>query len=186
MQLCTYCWIFFLLVWIVFALRTKRTLQRESIGSRLSYSILVVAGFYILFNHDFSMGWLQVRLYPRSTAIATTGVVLTALGIAFAIWARLYIGENWSGTVTVKVGHQLIRTGPYAWVRHPIYSGILLASLGTAVVRREPRGLLAVAVLWLAFTIKRRKEESFMRQTFGAQYDDYSRSTGAIVPRLSR
>jgi protein-S-isoprenylcysteine O-methyltransferase Ste14 len=186
MRLCSYCWMIFGLVWLVAALRTKRTLQRESIGSRLTYTIPVVAAFYILLGNDINWGWLQNRLYPGSIAIAATGVALTAAGIAVAIWARFYIGQNWSGTVTIKVGHQLIRTGPYAWVRHPIYSGILLASLGTALVRREPRGLIALALLWIAFSIKSRREEAFMRQTFGPEYDAYSNTTGALLPRLHR
>ena len=106
------------------------------------------------------------------------------LGIAFAIWARFYIGQNWSSAVTIKVDHQLIRTGPYAWVRHPIYSGLILAMIGTAIARREPRGFVSVVLLWLGFLIKSRMEEKFMRKTFGPDYEDYSKSTGALVPRL--
>jgi protein-S-isoprenylcysteine O-methyltransferase Ste14 len=106
------------------------------------------------------------------------------VGIAFAIWARFYIGQNWSGAVTVKVGHELIRGGPYRWVRHPIYSGILLALFGTAVARRQLIGFIAVAFFLIGFLIKSRIEEQLMRKTFGDQYVEYSRSTGALVPRL--
>jgi hypothetical protein len=102
-------------------------------------------------------------------------------------WANHYgslLGQNWSGAVTIKVDHQLIRTGPYAWVRHPIYSGFLLAMLGTALTRGELRGLIGIALLWPAFSVKRRMEESFMRKTFGQEYDSYTQSTGALIPRL--
>jgi protein-S-isoprenylcysteine O-methyltransferase Ste14 len=185
MRLCGYCWIIFLVVWAVAALRTKQTLQRESIGSRLLYSLPVAIAFFILFNNDIPLGWVQMSLGPRTLAVSTVGLALTALGIAFAIWARFYIGTNWSGSVTVKVGHELIRSGPYAWVRHPIYSGILLAALGTAIVCREPRGIIALLLLWIAFTTKSRVEERFMRQTFGSAYDDYSLTTGALFPKLN-
>ncbi|PYV65700.1 MAG: hypothetical protein DMG95_01005 [Acidobacteria bacterium] len=113
-----------------------------------------------------------------------TAILLTAAGIALAIWARFYIGQNWSGTVTIKVGHTLIRTGPYRWVRHPIYSGILLAMIGTALARGKPIGVLAIVLFWFGFWFKSRLEEQFMRKTFGQEYDEYARSTGALVPKL--
>src|SRR5439155_10935097 len=96
----------------------------------------------------------------------------------------LYIGQNWSGTVTIKVGHTLIRTGPYRWVRHPIYSGILLAMIGTALARGKPISVLAIVLFWFGFWFKSRLEEQFMRKTFGQEYDEYARSTGALVPKL--
>ena len=120
----------------------------------------------------------------RREALGTIGVALTAMGIAFAVWARAYVGRNWSSAVTIKVGHRLVRTGPYAWVRHPIYTGILLGMLGTALVRRQPRGFIAFLLLWLAFLVKSRMEERFMRQAFGSEYEDYSHTTGALVPRI--
>ncbi len=113
-----------------------------------------------------------------------TAVSLTAAGIAFAIWARFYLGQNWSSAVSIKVGHQLIRTGPYCWVRHPIYSGILLALVGTALARVKPVGVLAIALFWLGFWIKSRMEERFRCKTFGQEYEEYSRTTGVLPPRL--
>lgn len=84
-----------------------------------------------MFNNSLPFAWERVHLLPRTTLLDVTATVLTAAGISFAIWARFYIGENWSSAVTIKVGHELIRTGPYAWVRHPIYCGLLLAIAGT-------------------------------------------------------
>ena len=174
------------MVWFIGACRTKRTQQRADFISRLSYGIPVLVAFALMFadSDSVSLSWLVVPIFHSNTVLAATGVTLTALGVAFAIWARLYIGQNWSSAVTIKVGHQLIRTGPYGWVRHPIYSGILLAMLGTALVRRQPRGVIAFLLLWLAFLLKSRMEERFMRQAFGPEYDDYIRSTGALVPRI--
>ncbi len=112
------------------------------------------------------------------------GIAITLAGIAFAMWARVYLGGNWSSSVTVKVGHQLVRTGPYRFVRHPIYTGLISSLFGTAIVRHQVRGIIAVVLAYVGFKIKSRIEERTMISTFGAQYDEYSRTTGAIVPRL--
>jgi protein-S-isoprenylcysteine O-methyltransferase Ste14 len=110
---------------------------------------------------------------------------LTASGIAVAFWARWHLGTNWSGVVTLKEGHELIRTGPYRAMRHPIYTGILLALLGTAITFGEVRALLAVALAWLSFYIKARREELFLSQEFGAGFAEHKQRTGMFLPRLS-
>lgn len=183
MQICSYLWAAFVVVWVVAWFKTKRTQQRISFRSRLLYGIPVFIGCYFLFGDRFS-GWLQERVIPKNVWIESLAILITAAGIALAIWARFYLGENWSSVVSIKVDHQLIRTGPYAWVRHPIYSGILLGMIGTALARREPRGLFAVVILWFGFWIKSRMEEVFMRKTFGPEYEAYSSTTGALIPRL--
>jgi len=184
MTICAYLWMGFLVVWLIWAFRTKPTERRESISSRLSYTVLTIAAFYAMFSGDVPRGWLRTHLFPESLAIQVAGVLITAGGIAFAIWARVYLGGNWSSSVTVKVEHQLIRSGPYRWVRHPIYSGMILALVGTALERGQVRGLVAVVLAYAGFKIKSKIEERTMTSTFGAEYEDYSRSTGAIVPKL--
>ncbi len=184
LRICSILWMVLWLVWLVAWLRTKRTQERAPFGSRLLYGLPVALAFYLVFNDNIPFGRLESRFVPQNIFVDATAVALTALGIAFAIWARFYLGQNWSSAVSIKVGHQLIRTGPYAWVRHPIYSGLLLAMVGTALARGDPRGLLAILLLWLGFSIKRRLEEQFMLKTFGPAYEEYSRSTGALVPRV--
>jgi protein-S-isoprenylcysteine O-methyltransferase Ste14 len=184
MRICSLLWMLLWLVWLGAWLRTKKTQELAGFGSRLRYGAPVVLAFYLLFSENLPFRWLELRFIPHNILLEILAVTLTAVGIAFAIWARFYIGQNWSSAVTIKVGHQLIRTGPYAWVRHPIYSGLLLAAIGTALARREVRGLLAFVLLWLGFWIKSRMEEGFMRKTFGPEYDEYSRSTWALIPRL--
>jgi protein-S-isoprenylcysteine O-methyltransferase Ste14 len=183
MRICAILWEFLWLVWLIAWLRTKPTQERAGFGSRLLYGLPVFVAFYLMFG-DMRFGWLETRIIPHNVLVDASGVALTALGVTLAIWARFYIGQNWSSAVSIKVRHQLIRTGPYAWVRHPIYSGLLLAMIGTAIARREPRGFVGFALLWLAFVIKSRMEEGFMRKTFGAEYEEYSRVTGALVPRV--
>src|SRR6266404_2505290 len=177
-------WTGFFLVWLLAWLWTKRTQERVPFGSRLLYGIPVFIGSYLMFSENAPFGWLQSRLMPKNHSTEILALSLTAAGIALAIWARFYLGQNWSSAVSIKVGHQLIRSGPYRWVRHPIYSGILLAMVGTALARGKPVGLLAITLFWLGFLIKSRMEEQFMRKTFGKEYEQYSRTTGALIPRL--
>ena len=174
----------FCVIWLLAGAVTKQTLQQARIGSRVLYGIPIVFGFYLLFGGDLPLSMLSLRIIPRAALVGELGVAVTVAGILLAVWARFHIGQNWSGTPTVKVGHELIRSGPYAWVRHPIYSGLLLAVIGTAAARGQVRGFVAVVMVWLAFWLKTRIEEKFMLQTFGNEYDEYRRSTGALVPRV--
>jgi protein-S-isoprenylcysteine O-methyltransferase Ste14 len=183
MTICGYLWMAFFVVWMIWAFKTKATQTRESLGARFSHVVATVAAFYAMFSGDVPLGWMHIRIIPREPWIEAAGIALTVAGMAFAIWARAYLGGNWSSSVTVKVEHQLIRTGPYRWVRHPIYSGIILAMIGTALNRRTVRGFVAVLLLWVGFTIKSRIEERFMAATFGPEYEEYKVSTGAMVPR---
>lgn len=109
------------------------------------------------------------------------GVVLLAAGLGFSVWARRHLGRNWSAQVVVKEGHSLVRTGPYRYVRHPIYTGILLAFLGTVVTIGEWRGVLALLCALVSFAVKSRLEEARMRETF-PEYREYERETAALVP----
>ena len=184
MRICSDLWMGVGIIWLITSLRTKRTQERADIVTRLMYGIPVVLAFGLLFGDYIPVDWLRSSVLPGNVFVRATGVTLTALGTAFAVWARFSIGQNWSSAPSVKVEHELVRSGPYAWVRHPIYSGLLLAAIGTAMALRQTRGLLAIILLWLAFWLKSRMEERFMLKTFGQEYENYSLSTGALVPRI--
>lgn len=177
-------WLIFAFVWLIAALRTKQTQERAPFGTRLQYVTPILAGSYLMYGRNLGLERLHSRIVPRGPAIEWLALALTVAGIALAIWARFYIGQNWSSAVTVKVGHELIRSGPYGWVRHPIYSGILLALIGTALARGTVDGVIAIAFFYTGFWIKGRMEEEFMQKTFGEQYVEYSRTTGAVVPKF--
>jgi len=181
-QICDWLWTVWLVIWLLWAFQSKQTRQKESGLSRLSYALPVWAAAYLLFAAKSLPGWWNAEVFSNRPWLGWLAVAITAVGFAFSIWARAYLGSNWSGAVTIKVDHELIRTGPYRLVRHPIYTGILVAAFGTALAYDRWRVVIVLPVLWLAFTIKRLKEEQFMRQTFGSQYDDYACTTGAIFP----
>jgi protein-S-isoprenylcysteine O-methyltransferase Ste14 len=185
-RICGELWVALAVVWAVGLLWSKPTRESAEIGPRMLYGMIVVGAFWLMFSGRVPDGWWRTRLYARAEWIDALGVALTALGLAVAIWARVFLGRNWSGAVQVKVGHELIRGGPYRFVRHPIYTGLLLGMLGTGLVRGKVYAAIAFLLLLAGFWMKLGIEEKFMRKTFGQQYEDYSRSTWALVPRLWR
>ena len=110
-------------------------------------------------------------------------MVLVA-GLVFSIWARVHIGRNWSGIVTLKQDHELIQSGPYRLVRHPIYTGLLLGFIGTAIARDEWRGWLAVLMVLAALWRKLRLEERWLTEQFGDAYRQYRSEVAALIPYL--
>ena len=177
-------WITFIVFWTLAAFVQKRSVRRQSMGSRLlQISIILVAlsPFYLA-NGRF--GILRRQLFPNSPAVQYIGVLLMLIGCGFAIWARFTLGRNWSGMVTVKEDHTLITRGPYAWVRHPIYTGILLALLGTAVTLGTVLNMVVVPVAGFALWLKLRTEEKFMFETFGEQYTAYRQHVKALIPHV--
>ncbi|HTP89340.1 MAG TPA: isoprenylcysteine carboxylmethyltransferase family protein [Bryobacteraceae bacterium] len=181
-RLITSLWIVLAIVWAVGALRTKRTRQRESVGFRLAYTVFVTLALLLVFKPRFRPGVLGAFFVTPTPAVEWTAVAITALGIAIAIAARVRLGGNWSGTVTVKEGHELIQTGMYQFVRHPIYTGFLLAMLGSAIEVGRIGALLGVAVAAVALRVKSLMEEQFMEAEFGEQYREYRRRVKALIP----
>ena len=178
-----YLWSALWIVWLVSALMAKRSVLRQTIGSRMEQAVPVIAAFFLLFGHSFWPHWLRQRVLPETdVTLQWLGLVVTAIGVVFAILARLWIGKNWSGTITIKEQHELIQNGPYRLVRHPIYTGLLLAYLGTAIVHGELRGFIGFFLLLLGFGLKLRMEESFMVQQFGDTYINYKSRVKALVP----
>src|SRR6202790_2723131 len=178
-------WVLFAVYWAVSALNSKKTKRRETGPQRLAYILPLVVAAILLSRPRAPRGWLGARLLPFSSAIEWLGVALVAAGIAIAFWARWHLGANWSGTVTLKENHELIRSGPYRSIRHPIYTGILLALLGTAVQIGQVRSFLAFVVAWLCFYFKARREESFLSEEFGERFAEHIGRTGMFLPRLS-
>lgn len=175
-------WIIVGLVWLAASASLKSVARTEPMGSRLFHILAITLAFWLLFDSRLNAGVLNHRFVPGTPAIWWTGFSLTVAGAGLAIWARLLLGTNWSATVTVKHNHELQRTGPYSIVRHPIYSGFLLAMLGTAIAFGEIRGLVAFVLALIAWRVKSLVEERFMLDQFGEQYARYRREVKALIP----
>jgi protein-S-isoprenylcysteine O-methyltransferase Ste14 len=185
LHLASVAWIVFIAYWIVSAQKLKSIKQREPRGERLMQLVFMVAAYLLMFNDQFSRGWLATRFVSASPTIGVLGVALSVAGIALAIWARWHLGENWSATVTLKEDHELISAGPYRYIRHPIYTGMLLAFVGTALALGEYRALISVGIVLFAFYIKAKKEERFLTQEFGEKFREHSRRTGMFLPKFT-
>lgn len=177
-----YVWYALALVWLVGLAFTKRTLRSQP-GSVWSFNLLLVLlGFTLLAGNSLRNGWLGFRILPDAATANWAGLALTVFGCLWAIWARVTIGSNWSGHATVKAGHELIVTGPYAFTRHPIYSGLLLAAVGTGIVVGETRCILGLILLLIAFAAKIGQEERLMIETFPEAYPAYRLRVRALIP----
>ncbi|HEY6452842.1 MAG TPA: isoprenylcysteine carboxylmethyltransferase family protein [Steroidobacteraceae bacterium] len=178
-------WLAWLVFWRISAADVKATQRFEPAWSRaLHFVPLLLAAILLAIAPEPHGGWLFQHFLPRGAAKFWTGAGLTAAGIAFACWARVHLGRNWSGAVSVKQDHELIRSGPYALVRHPIYSGLLLGVLGTVIALGQWRGVLALVIVLLALWRKLRLEERWMSETFGEKYQRYREHTAALIPYL--
>jgi protein-S-isoprenylcysteine O-methyltransferase Ste14 len=169
-------------VWLIAALASKKTARSEALVSRLLHIAIMTAAITLFYSARLRVGPLAWRFVPDSPIIAWTGLALTVAGCAFAVWARILIGNNWSANVTVKQDHRLIRKGPYSIVRHPIYSGFLLGLLGTALALGEWRGIAGLALAFIGWRMKSSLEEAFMVAQFGEEYVAYEREVKALIP----
>ena len=179
-------WISWLLYWLWASRNAKPTARREPIGSRLLHLVPLTLAVGLLWGERGPIALLNQRLYAWAPWSFWLGALITAAGMLFTGWARVHIGRNWSGVVTIKEGHELIDTGPYALVRHPIYTGLLVAIFGSAVACGEWRGVLAVVISYAALWRKLRLEERWMTERFGERYAAYSRRVPALVPFPNR
>jgi protein-S-isoprenylcysteine O-methyltransferase Ste14 len=177
-------WIGFCLYWQIRAVNTKTTQRLEPAGSRILRIGIFLIAIVIFSTTLVPLRWLYVQLWPVGLWPFWLGAAVTIAGLLFAVWARENLGRNWSRSVTIKQGHELITAGPYAVVRHPIYTGILTGFIGTAVALAQVRGFIALLLFLLAFWIKLRMEEQWMRAQFGDAYATYARRTAVLVPYL--
>jgi protein-S-isoprenylcysteine O-methyltransferase Ste14 len=169
-------------LWAISGFTSKRTVSTQGGWRGRAPLWGVWLGWFLLFNNGSNLGLLNARFVPDTPAIAFTGLALTIVGLVFALWARVYIGRDWSAGVTLQEGHKIARTGPYAIVRHPIYSGFMLATLGTAIALGRIAGFVGTALVMGAWGYKSRMEERFLIENFGAEYEQYRRNVKGLIP----
>jgi protein-S-isoprenylcysteine O-methyltransferase Ste14 len=173
-----------LLYWVASARGVRRNERGEPSTQRFLTALVLGCGGFLIFARSFHLGPLDGRLVPDEQGIRAAALAMMVTGLGVSIWARRHIGQFWSSRVALKEGHKLIQSGPYARVRHPIYSGIFLAMMGTALFVGEWRALLGAAVFFAGHWLKARREESLLAGQFGAAYEEYRKRTGSLVPRL--
>jgi protein-S-isoprenylcysteine O-methyltransferase Ste14 len=180
-----YLWFILSAVWLGFAPLAKRTTYRQLPRQRLSHIAPAALGLYLLFGPPIfldGLHWIDRSVFTVTLPIAVAGFLIALCGIAFSIWARISLDGNWSDSATLKQNHTLTRSGPYRITRHPIYTGILLAILGTALERGLVRSFLAVLFCTLSLWLKIAVEEKLMVQRFGEEYLRYRREIPALNP----
>lgn len=178
-------WLAMASVWFYFSFGNKKTTSLPNPLAQVMANILLFGSPFLLF-YPFVHSWLSIKI-PTSATPTTTmeiiGVLLSFAAVAFAIWARITLGKNWSGAViTLKKDHQLITSGPYAFVRHPIYTGYFLATLGTALTISTIASYLATLMILIGFLIRMQKEEILMTKHFPSQYPEYTKRSKKIIP----
>jgi len=184
-------WVLWALSWTIAAAWANRTVNRPTTGSQMLYRLITIVGFFLLLAYVARRvpGWhvqpvFQLApIWSLADGIKWAMVGVASLGFLFCWWARIYLGALWSGSVTRKEGHRVVDTGPYAIVRHPIYTGIIIAALATMAIRGTAVAVAGATLIIAGYWIKSRLEERFLRNELGAEaYDAYARKTAMLVP----
>jgi protein-S-isoprenylcysteine O-methyltransferase Ste14 len=177
-------WWFLMLYWLWSARSVKHANRTEPMLVQLvAYWAPLILAFALLGPGERShLGILKEPFVPKELWIKWFGLALATAGVLLACWSRHILGRNWSSVVQIKQDHELIDSGPYRYIRHPIYTGLLLAFAGSALKVGDLRGLLAVAIVLASFWRKLRLEERWLTERFGSSYTAYMQRTKALVP----
>lgn len=177
-------WVAFGVYWLIAARRVKAARTTESSVYRVFRLLLLVVTFTLLFAKWTAVGFLGQHFPPQTQLLAYIGFASALAGMAIAIWARMSLGHYWSDKIVLKVDHQLVRSGPYARMRHPIYSGVLLGVAGSALVVDEWRGVLAFLLLLTNYTVKAKREDAILAEAFTEDFEEHKKCAGFLLPRL--
>lgn len=187
-RLVDYTWLLWFVVWVGLGFFKHKPTARAERTSRFVVRVLLPLLVMILGGvllQAFEPGLLQRGVFrPLPPVVVDTGLGLLYAGLLLSFWPRYVLGRNWSGRITIKHGHELVTRGPYRYVRHPIYTALILAFLGTALIANTVLYDLFFAGLIAGLVVKARMEESYLTEAFGAQYREYQSRTGLLFPRL--
>jgi len=175
------CWIIFLGYWLISAFGQKAAAEKQTLLSALAHRVPVGLGWFLLAYPRLPPP-MNLTLIPRTDFALATGAVVCVFGLFVTLWARWTLAGNWSSDVTFKRGHELVRTGPYQFVRHPIYTGLLVMCLGSAIEIGQLRCWLSIVVVGIGFWIKLKQEERLMLRHFPEEYPAYCKQVKALVP----
>ena len=179
-----FCWLSWIAYWKFSAHKQKPAIERQSVMQRLSYSVLFIPSLVLLLADTRHTPVLKTLLISHSVISASIGTFICVVGFVFTIWSRRVLADNWSADVTFKEDHVLVTNGPYAITRHPIYTWLMVMIIGTAVVKGNVAGFIAIPLAFLSFLIKLHQEEKLMQAHFGDSYSAYKSRTKQIIPFL--
>lgn len=183
-------WFVFFIYWAMSVIyevimgKAKRTEKRQSFIVTLFQNLFLYLAFILIYIGSTAPYPLNIQLLPNSAIVLVVGFALASAGIGFAIWARRQLGGNWSGTIQLKEHHTLVTSGPYGIVRHPIYSGITLLVIGSAIFAGNISGLIAIGCVIIFSLMRIFAENKLMLKTFGKRYSEYSKSVKAYIPAV--
>jgi protein-S-isoprenylcysteine O-methyltransferase len=175
-------WFALALYWFVSSWSVKKTIKKQSGWPRAAYITCVCVAFMLLFQEQSLVSFLNKPVLPQYTGWKLIGLLFCSAGLLFSLAARIYLGKNWSGQITIKENHELVETGPYRISRNPIYTGFLVAFFGTSMSLGLLRGYLGIFVFLICLLIKISGEEKFMLETFTDRYRTYQKKVKKIIP----
>ena len=181
-------WGVWFLSWIAARMWVNPTIKRAGAAPEILFRIVMLAAIVLLFGL-YPTGYdIQHRFWdPLKGVLGWAMLALAVTGLSVSWWARAHLGRLWSGTITRKDNHDIVDTGPYAFMRHPIYAGITLSMFATAIVHGTPTSFLGAALMALGFCAKAWLEERFLRKELGpGAYDAYAKRVPMLVPHLKR
>lgn len=179
-------WIIVLGYWFISSLGAKKVARQESFVKRLAqyWGPLIIAMLLLGPGDWFGHTWLREKFISHSDLVGVIGLFICIAGAVIACWARYMLGRNWSVSVQRKEEHELIQSGIYKVIRHPIYTGLLLLFIGNGLIVGDYRAFLAVLIVFVSFWFKLKKEEVLLTETFGDRYVQYMNRTKALIPYL--
>ena len=177
-------WLALALYWLASAMSVKKTIKMESGWQRIVYILCVLIAFSLLFSGYLNTSFLNQPVLPQGESWKITGLILCAGGLLFALTARIWLGSNWSGRITIKENHELVQSGPYRITRNPIYTGFLLAFSGCSMSLGLLKGYLGILLLVICLLMKISKEESYMREVFGEKWKSYKSRVKCLIPGI--
>jgi protein-S-isoprenylcysteine O-methyltransferase Ste14 len=177
-------------LWLCFTIYFLTKYRPVSVRRNYSISVFslerlaLLLGVPLLFFPRTHFGLLTIRIHA-SYSLALAGFILVIAGLAFSAWARDILGRNWSGRVIIQDGHQLITEGPYAYVRHPLYTGLIVAMVGMALLMADVGAALGFVFALCFILFKAAREERLLETEFGPAYATYRQRTGSLLPRFA-
>ncbi|OOM78465.1 isoprenylcysteine carboxylmethyltransferase family protein [Clostridium sp. BL-8] len=182
-----YIWGIFWIYWMLAAIRTRSKVKKESSGQksiiRGLHLLLVIISYFLTFV-EFKEVFLWKTILPSHKYAGYIGIIILVLSLLFAIWARVVLGRNWSGAIQKVEGQRLVRSGPYKYIRNPIYTGVVCGFLGNFIAIGNLASLIGFCIMLVIYIIKIKREQTFLVEEFGEEYKKYIKESWALIPYI--